>query len=214
MLPSGLYEVEGSGVEYASSSDTKNLQQCWSNWGELITQAAELYQVPAAWILAIMTVETGLWSNNPSKQATIVSPAGAIGLMQVMPQTARGLGFSPLEMSDPWPNISAGTKLISQLMAQGLDLPGITAKYNSGGLCSTGRNVFNLRTDSVAGNPYPRMAMQVNNSALTLLEKPQGSSVATLGLALLGVGAGLIFFGGGGAQVLRWVEHHRRFTSL
>jgi membrane-bound lytic murein transglycosylase F len=47
--------------------------------------------------------------------ATTRSYAGAVGLMQVMPQTAKGLGFEEEELLDPETNIQASVKFIKQL---------------------------------------------------------------------------------------------------
>src|SRR5262245_33039064 len=44
-----------------------------------------------------------------------VSPKGAIGLMQVMPETAREMGVDPEEMRrNPWLQIATGTKYLIQ----------------------------------------------------------------------------------------------------
>ena len=40
------------------------------------------------------------------------SPKGAIGLMQIMPSTARMLGYHPIQMWHPKTNVEAGTKLL------------------------------------------------------------------------------------------------------
>ena len=46
-----------------------------------------------------------------------VSPKGAIGLMQVMPQTAREFGVTnPADLKDPQTNIRVGLQYMSQLM--------------------------------------------------------------------------------------------------
>lgn len=59
-----------------------------------------------------------------------VSPKGAIGIMQLMPETARALGADP---KDPEQNIDAGTRLLRELL---LKYDGDVAKalsaYNAG----------------------------------------------------------------------------------
>ena len=51
-------------------------------------------------------------------QTGAVSPVGALGLMQVMPDTARGLGVDPDKLSDPKVAIKTGVKYFKQLLKQ------------------------------------------------------------------------------------------------
>ena len=90
-------------------------------------EAARTYNVPVALLLAICKTESDF---NPN----VVSGAGAIGLMQLMPETAASLGVS--NPYDPYQNIMGGAKFISQLVEQfkgysnGLELA--VAGYNAG----------------------------------------------------------------------------------
>ncbi len=60
-----------------------------------------------------------------------VSPAGAMGLSQLMPATARGLGVT--DPFDPWQNLQGGAKYLSQMMRQfGGDVRLALAAYNAG----------------------------------------------------------------------------------
>ena len=72
-------------------------------------EAARTYNVPVALLLAICKTESDF---NPN----VVSGAGAIGLMQLMPETAASLGVS--NPYDPYQNIMGGAKFISQLVEQ------------------------------------------------------------------------------------------------
>jgi hypothetical protein len=194
-LPSGEIEVEGEGVPAYVPGDAgfETLVRTWQNWKPLFRASANKYDAPLSWLVAVANVETGLWSDNPAKQATIVSYANAIGVMQVIPSTASMLGFSASDMYDPAKNIDAGAKLIAQLRAKYYELPPISAVYNSGRLCSPGRNEWNLLAD---GN-YPRKAILGNNAAIEHLDLGM-STAKMIGLGLIGAGvlaAGAIALG-------------------
>jgi len=68
------------------------------------------------------------------------SPAGALGLMQLMPETARGLsrqagndGFTPADLFDPSVNIELGSRYLSSLLARfDNDVVLAIAGYNAG----------------------------------------------------------------------------------
>ena len=102
-------------------------------WNPFIKAAARRFRVPETWIRAIMTIESGgrtmLGENMP-----MTSSAGAMGLMQVMPQTwaqmcrAYRLGNDPY---DPRDNIVAGTAYLELLFRQ-YGYPGLFAAYNDG----------------------------------------------------------------------------------
>lgn len=90
-------------------------------------EAARTYNVPAALLIAMAKVESEFIPN-------VVSGAGAIGIMQLMPSTAAGLGVS--DPYDPYQNIMGGAKYIAQNIEQfknysnGLELA--IAAYNAG----------------------------------------------------------------------------------
>jgi D-alanyl-D-alanine carboxypeptidase len=96
-------------------------------WGPYIHEAAGRFGVPEQWVRAVMQQESG-----GEEQA--VSPAGAMGLMQVMPETYEGLreryglGADPF---DPHNNILAGTAYIREMYDQ-FGSPGFLAAYNAG----------------------------------------------------------------------------------
>ena len=96
-------------------------------WGPYIREAATRYGVPEQWVRAVMQQESG-----GEEQA--VSPVGAMGLMQVMPETYEGLreryglGDDPF---DPHNNILAGTAYIREMYDR-FGAPGFLAAYNAG----------------------------------------------------------------------------------
>jgi len=73
---------------------------------ELINNAARKYGLPAAFVRAVVAAESG---NRPGA----VSPKGAVGLMQLMPGTARDLGADP---KIPAENVDAGTRYLRDLL--------------------------------------------------------------------------------------------------
>jgi hypothetical protein len=93
----------------------------------LVDEASRRFSIPALWIRSVMQVESG-----GNTQA--LSPKGAIGLMQIMPETytalrqAFGLGADPYQPRD---NIMAGAAYLREM----LDLygtSGFLAAYNAG----------------------------------------------------------------------------------
>jgi soluble lytic murein transglycosylase-like protein len=77
-----------------------------SQFDALITRASKRYQIPEALIRAVIRVESNF---NP----TAVSRAGAMGLMQLMPGTAREQGVT--DRFDPEQNVMGGTRYLRWL---------------------------------------------------------------------------------------------------
>jgi len=88
-----------------------------------IRKTARRYSLDAELIKSIITVESG-W--NPYA----VSRRGAIGLMQLMPDTLRELGV--LNPYDPYENIDAGARYLRYLMDRFGNLRLALAAYNAG----------------------------------------------------------------------------------
>ena len=86
-----------------------------------LDQKADQYGIPRDYARAVMKQESG---GNPNA----ISPAGAIGLMQLMPGTARELRVNP---SDPYQNIDGGLRYLAQ-NAEKYGLTGALAAYNGG----------------------------------------------------------------------------------
>jgi hypothetical protein len=106
-----------------------------------IAEAAQRFGIPAAWIRAIMRVES-------ANDVRAISPKGAMGLMQIMPatwadlRTRHRLGNDPY---DPRDNILAGAAYLRELHDR-YGSPGFLAAYNAG----PGRYEEHL-----AGRPLP-----------------------------------------------------------
>lgn len=170
-LPSGLVELEDRGTPMLpeGSQLLPFLEQTWGNWSTEIRKASVLFGVPEAWILAVATVETGPWSDLKEKQESIGSSASAIGVMQILPSTAKGLGYSVEDMYDGELNIQAGAQLLAILAEKKGSFVAAMAPYNSGKLCCPGRNPLNLCTADVSGLSYGELGIQYHNTAIEQL---------------------------------------------
>ncbi len=93
---------------------------------ELIDNAARTYGIPASFIHSVVQAESGYNVN-------ALSPKGAIGLMQLMPATAKSLGADP---NDPKQNVEAGVRHLTDLLFRFKDDPEqlrkTLAAYNAG----------------------------------------------------------------------------------
>jgi hypothetical protein len=96
-------------------------------YADHVAEAAQRFGIPAAWIAAIMRIES-------RGDQRAVSPKGALGLMQLMPdtwdalRTRYGLGRDPF---DPHDNILAGAAFL-RAMHDRYGSPGFLAAYNAG----------------------------------------------------------------------------------
>ena len=107
--------------------------QLLNRWDGYISEAAKRFHVPKTWIRAVMMRESGgrtmLGQDQP-----IVSSAGAVGLMQLLPQTYSEmraqylLGDNPFDAHD---NIMAGAAYLRWLHGK-YGFPAMFAAYNAG----------------------------------------------------------------------------------
>ena len=94
---------------------------------EHVAEAAQRFGIAEEWIYAVMRTES-------AGRIDAVSSAGAMGLMQLMPDTWQrqrgryGLGSNPF---DPRDNILAGTSYLRE-MYDSYGAPGFLAAYNAG----------------------------------------------------------------------------------
>ncbi|MEQ1776241.1 MAG: lytic transglycosylase domain-containing protein [Burkholderiales bacterium] len=95
-----------------------------AQFAPLIAQVAQEYSLDVSLLHAIITVESGY---NPQAK----SPAGAIGLMQLMPGTAQKYGVR--NIWDPLENLQGGARYLRFLQAMFPDkLDLVLAAYNAG----------------------------------------------------------------------------------
>jgi soluble lytic murein transglycosylase-like protein len=89
----------------------------------VIAEAAEKSGLSQALISAVISAESGF-------RPDAVSPAGARGLMQLMPGTARALGVA--DPFDPQQNVLGGARYLEQQLRQFGSIEKALAAYNAG----------------------------------------------------------------------------------
>jgi soluble lytic murein transglycosylase-like protein len=95
-----------------------------SRYDQHIREAASLYQMPEAFVRAVVQVESNFYPD-------VVSNQGAIGLMQLMPRTATSMGVN--DPFDPRQNVFGGTRFL-RVLANDFngDMVLTIAAYNAG----------------------------------------------------------------------------------
>jgi soluble lytic murein transglycosylase-like protein len=98
-----------------------------TRFAAFVAEASQRFGIPAAWIRAVMHAES-------FGDVRAISPKGAIGLMQIMPETWAALrqryrlGANPFDAHD---NIIAGAAYLRELHNR-YGIPGFLAAYNAG----------------------------------------------------------------------------------
>jgi hypothetical protein len=110
--------VANTGLDRAGRSWRYN-----GEYDSMILRAAQQAGIDSALIMAVISVESGF-------NRFAVSPKGAMGLMQLMPATARRYGVA--NVYDPSQNISAGSRHLRDLLDEFADLRLALAAYNAG----------------------------------------------------------------------------------
>jgi peptidoglycan DL-endopeptidase CwlO len=91
-------------------------------YADLFSQAGARYGISPALLAGVAKTESGF-------NSSAVSPAGATGLMQFMPATAKGLG---VDATDPASSIDGAARYLSQLSTQFGSTDLALAAYNAG----------------------------------------------------------------------------------
>lgn len=124
---------------------------------DFVTEAAQRFAIPSSWIRAVMRAES-------LGDVRALSPKGAMGLMQIMPETwtmlrlRYSLGADPY---DPHDNIAAGAAYLRELHDR-YGVPGFLAAYNAG----PGRYENHLAT----GRPLPSETLSYMATVASLID--------------------------------------------
>ena len=147
--------TQGGAGPAAPQGQVKDLIDYWSRYHG--ANPADVYPVAK--------VESNYQQTDPRTGRTLTSPAGALGVMQLMPDTAQGLGVNPEDVSD---NINGGVKYLKQQMDRYGD-PYLAYRAYNGGPGNVESNatvpyankVFGLRQQAQGQQPQlgPQVAL-------------------------------------------------------
>ena len=195
------YDVEAS----MSSSQLLN------RWDSVITEASQRFHVPKAWIRAVMRQESGgrtmLGENQP-----IVSRAGAVGLMQVLPATydqmaeRHKLGDDPFDARD---NIMAGAAYLRWLHER-YGFPKMFAAYNAGpGRVEHGGRLP-AETRAYVGGITKTLKSAKSSLDLVKLTRPDGATMKIDAGQVTAVRAPLPGEYNASVQAVLTINHHKQ----
>lgn len=157
---------------------TMSSAQLLNRWDSVITQASQRFHIPKPWIRAVMAHESGgrtmLGEGQP-----IVSRAGAVGLMQVLPATygemavQHRLGANPFDARD---NIMAGTAYL-RLLHKRYGFPKMFAAYNAGPRRVEQGGRLPVETLAYVGGITRSLKAGTHDTDLVRLTRPDGAVV-------------------------------------
>ncbi|WP_245453193.1 lytic transglycosylase domain-containing protein [Bradyrhizobium sp. UASWS1016] len=122
-----LFIVNASAASAEEGSTIMAIRQVNKPLGAFISEASQRFAIPVLWIDKVLNIES-------AGDTHARSPKGAMGLMQVMPETWAELRIRydlGDDLSDPHDNILAGTAYLRELLDR-YGSPGVFAAYNAG----------------------------------------------------------------------------------
>lgn len=124
-LPEPGVVIEQAGAMVLAQPSTRsNTRNLAGKYGPLISAAAEVFGLDESLLRAVV------WQESRFREG-VTSPKGAMGLMQLMPGTARGLGV--VNAYDPIQNVAGGARHLRNLLRRyGGDVSMALAAYNAG----------------------------------------------------------------------------------
>ena len=123
--PSAIARIEPDEVPYPEPEKAVSSEQApppFTPYGEIIDRVSAAHGVSARLVRAVIEVESGYQERARSRK-------GAMGLMQLMPDTARQ--YAVRDPYEPSTNIEAGIRHLKFLLTR-FDLPLALAAYNAG----------------------------------------------------------------------------------
>ncbi|MFV1475974.1 lytic transglycosylase domain-containing protein [Serratia marcescens] len=121
--PAGASPSEGPWAKYQQPQTAQSPPQ---TGGDIVSAAEQRFGLPAGLLSAVISKES-------SGNSKAISPKGAIGLGQVMPDTARGMGYDPEELKrNPALQVEAAGRYLKQMLDAHGNVPDALAAYNMG----------------------------------------------------------------------------------
>ena len=185
----GLVPMAAMSIAGPSAAQVPTSVSPIDRWEPFIFEASRRFGIPEAWIRAVIRAESGGQAMLDGRPIT--SHAGAMGLMQMMPETwielrdRYGLGA---DAYDPRDNILAGTAYLRELYAR-YGYPCLFAAYNAGP-ARFDEYLFDRRPLPDETRTYLAVLGQSGFEALPTSVRPSGTN---LFFALSGVAGGVSF---------------------
>lgn len=128
-----------------------NLDEGQRRIADMVREQAQAQGVPVNLALSLAFAENG-FRQFDQKGKVILSPKGAVGIMQVMPGTGKEYGFSQKDLADPEKNVQAGVSVLKDFLSRSNgDSMMAAGMYNAGpnhSFFKTGKGDLPLETQN------------------------------------------------------------------